>query len=327
MPVDVSVVIPTYKRNKLLKNCLMSLQNQSFPKQRFEVIVVSDGSDLACRKMMASMEKENESGICIRYFELAEKKGPAAARNEGWKNARGRLIVFTDDDCLPLPDFISTFWDEWEKNPLALIAFRAKMKVPVKDPPTDFERNTSFLEGDVFVTANCACTKAALKRVNGFDEQFTMAWREDSDLEFGLIKNGIPVQFIPRITVVHPVRKAPWGISVKEQKKTMFNVLLYKKYPRLFKEKITRGPAWYYYVYILLFVLLITTCYYKQYEIAALLTIVWGAWISWFILKRLKGTSLSPSHITEMVVTSLVIPFASLFWTWWGIVKYKKLYV
>lgn len=327
MPVDVSVVIPTYKRNKLLKNCLQKLQEQSFPKQRFEIVVVSDGHDSACAKMIASLNKEKEEGVEIRYFQLAEKNGPAAARNTGWKNARGQLIVFTDDDCLPLPEFISTYWNEWQTDPKPLIAFRAKMKVPIKSPPTDFERNTAYLEGDVFVTANCACTKAALTAINGFDEQFTMAWREDSDLEFALIKSDIPIKLIPNITVVHPVRKAPWGISVKEQKKTMFNVLLYKKYPRLFKERITRGPAWYYYVYILLFVLLTAASFYKEYRLAALLTILWGAWISWFIFKRLKGTSLSPSHIAEMIVTSLIIPFASLFWTWWGIVKYKKLYV
>lgn len=327
MAVDVSVVIPTYRRTGLLKKCLMQFRKQHYPAEGFEVLVVSDGPDSSCREMIKKFNKENNGIPLIRYLELEKKKGPAAARNLGWKNANGELILFTDDDCLPLPDYISTYENAWQNHRLTLAAFTAKMSVPIKEKPTDFEKNTSLLAGEVFVTANCACTKEALKKVNGFDEQFTMAWREDSALEFALIRHNIPVIRMHNVTVVHPVRRAPWGISIREQRKTMFNVLLYKRDPELFKQKITRGPAWYYYIYLLLFVILIMACFYQHYRLMTIVFFIWLAWISWFIVKRLKGTSQSLKHVSEIVVTSFIIPFASLFWTWWGILKFKKLYV
>src|SRR5690606_228568 len=106
-----------------------------------------------------------------------------------------------------------------------------------------------------FVTANCACTRAALERVHGFDEAFTMAWREDSDLEFRFINQRVPIRFVQQAVVTHPVRKASWGVSLKEQKKSMFNALLYKKYPSLYREKIMKRPLWNYYAMAGLFVL------------------------------------------------------------------------
>ena len=71
-----------------------------------------------------------------------------------------------------------------------------------------------------------------------------MAWREDSDLEFRLLQQGIPIWRLQNALVIHPVRKASWGVSLKEQKKGMFNALLYKKYPGLYRKKIQPRPGW-----------------------------------------------------------------------------------
>ncbi|HXL55663.1 MAG TPA: hypothetical protein VN958_05365 [Chitinophagaceae bacterium] len=84
--------------------------------------------------------------------------------------------------------------------------------------PTDFERNTALLEHVDFVTANCACTKKALEKIGGLDEDFTMAWREDSAFEFDLLENDITIIKVNEAIIVHPVRTA-WGISIMEQKK------------------------------------------------------------------------------------------------------------
>ena len=104
-----------------------------------------------------------------------------------------------------------------------------------------------------FITANCAITKTAFNKVGGFDEAFPIAWREDSDMHFKLIKATVPIYEIKNAIVVHPVRKANWGISLKEQKKSAFNALLYKKHSDLYKQKISAKPLWNYYAMVYCF--------------------------------------------------------------------------
>lgn len=56
--------------------------------------------------------------------------------------------------------------------------------------------------------------------------------------------NPLPILKIDESEILHPVRKAPWGVSIKEQKKSMFNALLFKKHPELYKEKIRSHFLW-----------------------------------------------------------------------------------
>jgi glycosyltransferase involved in cell wall biosynthesis len=227
--MEISVIIPTYRRPQLLRKCLEALLKQRFNRRHYEIIVVSDGPDDATRNLI---QREIKDGFKrIRFFELPEKKGPAAARNLGWLNARADVIAFTDDDTVPDENWIAEIY----RNicPSSLQAITGKVIVPRNERPTDHAKNTAGLETADFVTANCACSKAALLRTGGFDEQFSMAWREDSDLEFKLLSQRIPVKKVESAIVVHPVREAKWGVSIKEQRKTLYNALLYKKYPRL----------------------------------------------------------------------------------------------
>lgn len=69
------------------------------------------------------------------------------------------------------------------------------------------------------------------EKVEGFDERFKAAWREDSDLHFKFLEHNIPINKSEKAVVCHPERKASWGVSVSEQKKSLYNALLYKKHP------------------------------------------------------------------------------------------------
>jgi len=88
---------------------------------------------------------------------------------------------------------------------------------------------------------------------------------------------------------VHPVRPAPWGVSVKQQKKVMFDALLFRKHPALYRSRIRRAPRWDYYRVV------------ASLLLRAFLT-------ARFCAHRLRGTSKSPAHIAKMVVTSILIP-------------------
>jgi len=70
-------------------------------------------------------------------------------------------------------------------------AFAGRVIVPLPDKPTDHEKNTAMLERGSFVTANCACIKNALEKISGLDEDFIMAWREDTAFEFDLLEHNV----------------------------------------------------------------------------------------------------------------------------------------
>jgi glycosyltransferase involved in cell wall biosynthesis len=319
----VSIVVPTYRRPQLLANCLKALLLQKFNKRDYEIIVVSDGPDEHTKQILNNWV--GYSYPVIRYLPLPQKKGPAAARNYGWLNAKGQIIAFTDDDCIPDPHWLHEIVAHC--NPTEEVALTGKVIVPISKRPTDFENNTARLQTADFITANCACTKNALIKAGGFDEQFSMAWREDSDLEFKLIDNHIPIKKIASAIVVHPARSANWGVSVKEQKKTMYNALLYKKHPLLYKKKICQQTPVLYYCIIAAFAMMVVGFITRQHNIAMVGAAGWLSLTGYFIYKRLYETKLSVSHITEMVVTSFIIPFVSVYWQWYGAVKYRVLFI
>lgn len=302
-----------------MKRCLIQLIKQSVDISFFEVIVVSDGPD---RETQLLIDETVAKGVInLKFISSDVKMGPAHARNIGWLAAKGELIAFTDDDCMPDPDWLKAILDNYKGE--KFIAYSGKTIVPISRRPHDFELNTGRLQDADFITANCACTKQALIRIGGFDVRFKLAWREDSDLEFKLIEQGIPIVTLHEARVVHPVRKCQWAVSVKEQKKVIYDALLFKKYPALYRRKIANGTAWNYYL-ILLFTLLSVYAVYKEMPYVAFvcLLLVVGFILS-FTWKRLKYADKSLRHVAEMFITSVIIPYVAVYWKTYGAIKFR----
>ena len=94
-----SIVIPTYKRPEQLAVCLQACTRLDYPHDRFEIIIVDDGSPVPVE--VPKNDRSNLVSItCLRQL----NSGPASARNMGAKHARGDILAFTDDDCIPTPD-------------------------------------------------------------------------------------------------------------------------------------------------------------------------------------------------------------------------------
>lgn len=321
----ISVIIPTYQRPALLKRCLVQLAEQSLPPDQFEIIVVMDGEDSSTKELLWQLVTRYVH-LNLQWRTLPLKSGPAAARNMGWRNSEGDLVVFTDDDTLPGKNWLEVFWQSFIEHKQQCIAFSGKTIVPIPDIPTDYEKNIAQLSTASFITANCACTRAALQKTGGFDEDFKMAWREDTALEISLLENNIPIVKVENAVVVHPVRKTRWGTSIREEKKNIYNALLFKRYRSVSaKGKISSPPAFYY----LLAVLLIAGITFAWTNTVAMLACL-TAWLFitlWFTRKRLAGTSTSRSHRAEMLVTSAIIPVLSVFWTLLGSIRFKTLFL
>ncbi len=326
LPVNISVVIPTYRRPALLRKCLDALREQTYWRTFYEVIVVSDGPDPETEALVERFIREWPD-MAVFFHHLPARKGPAAARNFGWKKSSSELIAFTDDDCIPDPFWLEEYAIIYRAKAQRLIGFTGKVVVPVPAKPTDYEKNVAHLANAEFVTANCACSRAALELTGGFDEEFPIAWREDSDLEFKLLEKQVPILHIPEAAVCHPVREAGWGISVAEQRKSMFNALLFKKHPGYYRTKISAGPVWTYYLIIFATLAAIGAFMAGMPVIAMIALAIWAAAVAAFVLRRMKGTSETLSHRLEMIFTSLLIPYLSVYWTLHGAVRYKVFFL
>ena len=184
----VSVVVPTFRRPELLARCLEALLRQRLPADKYEVIVADDAASEETRQLVQSLASGKH---CLRYVPVKGAHGPAAARNVGWKGARGQIIAFTDDDCIPDSGWLVA-GAERLADP-AVAAVTGQTIVPLPPRPTDHERNTAGLERSEFITANCFCRREVLAALGGFDERFTTAWREDSDLHFRLLDRGATI--------------------------------------------------------------------------------------------------------------------------------------
>ena len=280
----VSVVVPTCGRPQLLQRCLDALERQTLARERFEIIVVDDGPT---------------------------RHGPAAARNRGWRHASADIVAFTDDDCVPDAGWLSSGVQAFRSGSDAVCG---RIVMPVPHPPTDYERDAQGLERSEFVTANLLVRKRLLEELGGFDEGFRLAWREDSDLHFRLLRAGARIARVPDAIVVHPVRPAPFGVSLSQQRKVMFDALLFKKHPGLYRERIRARPRWDYYAIVASLVLGFASPW---------LWLIWIFLTARFCRQRLRGTSRDPRHVAEMILTSMAIPPLALFWRLAGALKFR----
>jgi glycosyltransferase involved in cell wall biosynthesis len=96
-----SVIIPTYNRPQSLAACLHSLLNLDYPRGGFEVIVVDDGGEEPLGSVISSFSSNMEITL-IRQ----SRTGPAEARNQGAALAKGKFLVFLDDDCEVSSDWL-----------------------------------------------------------------------------------------------------------------------------------------------------------------------------------------------------------------------------
>jgi GT2 family glycosyltransferase len=331
MTVRISVIVPTYRRPDLLGRCLAALLEQDLDPWDYEIVVADDAiSHVTRREVERAAERtrlvalaaggsaswvEEPAAPRVRYLPVVGAHGPAAARNAGWRAADGEIIAFTDDDCLPDPG--------WLRAGLAAMApgvaaACGRVVVPLPPDPTDYERDVAGLEVGEFVTANCFVRRSALAAVGGFDERFSAAWREDSDLQFALLSRGERVARAEAAVVTHPARPAGWGVSLRQQRKSLFNALLYKKHPALYRARIQPAPPWHYYAAVGALAGLFGLPRWRW-----LFGGLWALLTGRFAAQRLRGTSRAPAHVAEMIVTSAAIPPLAVFWRLRGAAKFR----
>jgi GT2 family glycosyltransferase len=185
-PPRYSVVVPTYQRAVSLARCLDALAAQTLGRDRFEVVVVDDGSTEPPRAVVSRAARS----LDVRLIEQ-QNAGPAAARNSGARAARGEYVVFTDDDCRPDPDWLRAIDATATRYPGCAVGGRVVNALGDGLCSTASQLLIEFLYdyynvdetgGRFFITSNLALPIESFHRIGGFDVSFPLAAAEDRDL-------------------------------------------------------------------------------------------------------------------------------------------------
>jgi HAD superfamily hydrolase (TIGR01662 family) len=172
-------------------------------------------------------------------------RGPAAARNAGWRAVDAEWIAFLDDDVAVPGDWCRRLVQDLTELPDNVAASQAELYVPPPEGrrPTDAERRTMNLSGASWITADMAYRRTALVETGGFDERFPRAFREDADLALRTVQLGYVVVWGERVST-HPLApSASWRNSLKDQAGNADNALLRAKFGRRWRSLTgtTRG--------------------------------------------------------------------------------------
>jgi GT2 family glycosyltransferase len=178
--------VPTYERRESLERCLAALAAQDLARDRFEVVVVDDGSARSPRDLVHRFGD-------VMNIQLHEQRnaGPATARNRGAAVARGEYLVFTDDDCMPDARWLSALADAVQQHPGRAVGGRVHNALAegvyssASQALIEFlyhYYNASDTDGRFFITSNVAFPSERFREIGGFDDTFPLAAAEDRDV-------------------------------------------------------------------------------------------------------------------------------------------------
>lgn len=202
-----SIIIPTYSRPMQLSGCLQSLTQHDYPRDRFEVIVVDDGSETPLERAVAPFRNRLDL-ILLRQLNA----GPATARNTGAANAIGKYLAFTDDDCTPGPDWLETLKVRFDVTPDHMIGGRSLNALPNNpySAASQFmvDAVCAYYSDDpnktpIFTTNNVALPADRFHAIAGFDTTFPLAAGEDREFCDRWLHHGYPMTYAPEVVVYH----------------------------------------------------------------------------------------------------------------------------
>ena len=196
---SISIVIPAYNAADTVEICMAALTRQTTPRERYEVILVDDGSTDRTRELAT---RHGARVIAQPH------SGRAAARNRGIDAARGALVLFTDADCEPARD-----WIEQMVNPLldpsitgVKGVYRTRQtSLTARFVQIEYEDRYDHAERSPYIdfvdTYAAAYRRTALVAVGGFEP--TLPFDEDQELSFRLAESGHKLVFNPLAAVYH----------------------------------------------------------------------------------------------------------------------------
>ncbi len=204
---DVSVVISTFRRSHFLEDLIGHLEAQHLHRSRFEVVLVDNGSADDTWSVLTALV--GRTPLRLAAVRLEVNRGPAGARNVGVALARGGVVAFTDDDCLPTPGWLDALWAAFEAG--ADLVQGLTRPDPTGRRTSAWDRSVEILErSGLYETCNVAYRRAHLERSGGFDEtglvighRAARPFGEDAELGWRVHDLGATFAFAPTAEVHH----------------------------------------------------------------------------------------------------------------------------
>ena len=227
---DYSVIVPAYEAAEVVGECVRALVRQTMDRARYEIIVVDDGSSDGTGDV--ARQAGADTVVCV------EHGGPAAARNVGVAAARGKIVLFTDADCEPGPEWISKMvaplvdaavmgvkgtYRTWQQS---LIARLVQLEFEIR-----YGRMAELPQIDFVDTYAAAYRRALLTEYGGFDVAFPIPSAEDVDLSFRLARASHKLVFAPDAWVWHRHPASLWHYLARKGRFGYWRALLYVRYP------------------------------------------------------------------------------------------------
>jgi cellulose synthase/poly-beta-1,6-N-acetylglucosamine synthase-like glycosyltransferase len=203
--INFSIIVPTRDRLALLRQALEALLSLQSDPDSFEIIVADDGSrDGTAEYLQGLTQGGRVQGLSRPHG------GAAAARNNGIRVARGRILVFTDDDCVVPPDWLEHLAVLFASTGADAVGGRADNVLPsvfsqVHQDMAAFLYRSQNRNPDrprFLTTNNFACRREALLKAGPFDTRFVVGG-EDRELVLRLQEKGFRVVYAPELVVRH----------------------------------------------------------------------------------------------------------------------------
>ena len=324
-PDAYDVVVPTVGRPSL-RHLLLALDAAEGPPPR-NVVVVDDRRHPEPPLVLPRLE--TIAPVVVN----SGGRGPAAARNAGWRRCRSPWVVFLDDDVVPsatwrhdLTADLCAAADCDAGEDVAATTARIVVPMPAHRRPTDAERGVGALERAVWITADMSVRRTVLERLDGFDERFRRAYREDTDLALRITDTGARITR-GRRTTVHPVRSGTWSSSISAQRGNADDALMRRLHGPDWRRRghapagalrdhvITTSTAG----------LAALALAIGRPRAAAAASVVALVRLARFWGSRVRQGPVDVREWARLAVSSAAIPFAATGWAAWGMWRARRL--
>ena len=228
--MSVSIIIPTFNGSARIGKCLEAVLPQTAAIDG-EILVVDDGSTDGTGDVVS-----RHPGV---HLITQANAGPAAARNRGALEAKGTIILFTDDDCVPTSDWLAVMIKPFEDPDVVGVkgAYRTRQRsVVARFVQADYEDRYRLMatlpEIDFIDTYAAAFRRDRFLEMNGYDTSFPVACAEDIELSYRMSERGWKMKFVPTAIVYHTHPDRFWLYMKKKYKFAFWRMVALRKNPK-----------------------------------------------------------------------------------------------
>jgi histidinol-phosphate phosphatase family protein len=297
------------------------------PAPQVDVVVPTAGR-ASLRRLLGALAPQLDPLGRTHVIEDRGRRGPAAARNAGWRASGAEWVVFLDDDVVPSPDWARRLLTDLGGLSAAVAASQGRLRVPLPGHrrPTDWERNVAGLEVGAWIGADLAVRREALEAAGGFDERFRRAYREDTDFAMRLLRGGWQIVRGER-SCEHPVGPAGFWTSVAKQRGNADDVLMRALHGRHWRRwgRAPRGRLRRHLVASAALAAAAVAAANGRRRAARALGAAWLGSTAELAASRIAPGPRDREEVARMAATSAVLPLAASAWSAWGVLRLPAL--